>query len=198
MGTEQAVAFFVFAVVAAVTPGPSNVLLTATGANVGVQRGLPALLGVCLGMASMMFAVAFGLGSLILDHPGVLTAMKWAGAAFLLWLAWKIATAEGAGVAEDARPIGFVAAAAFQWINPKAWLACASAAATYLRADSGGALAQSVAFAALFAAATLPSGFVWLGFGVGVRRWLASPRALRAFNLTMGALLAASVLLFVL
>jgi threonine/homoserine/homoserine lactone efflux protein len=198
MGAEQAFAFFIFALVAAVTPGPSNVMLTAAGANAGVLRGLPALLGVCLGMASMMFAVAFGLGSLILDHPAVLQAMKWGGAAFLLWLAWKIATAKGAGGAGEARPVGFVAAAAFQWVNPKAWLACASAAATYLRADAGGAFVQSLLFAALFAAATLPSGFVWLGFGVGVRRWLASPRALRAFNLTMGALLAASVIFFVL
>jgi threonine/homoserine/homoserine lactone efflux protein len=197
MGAEQAFAFFAFAVVAAITPGPSNVMLTAAGANAGVLRGVPALLGVCLGMASMMFAVAFGLGSLILDHPAVLQAMKWGGAAFLLWLAWKIATAKGAGGDGGARPVGFVAAAAFQWVNPKAWLACASAAATYLRADAGGAFAQSLLFAALFAAATLPSGFVWLGFGVGVRRWLASPRALRAFNLTMGALLAASVILFV-
>lgn len=198
MWAEQAFAFFVFALVAAITPGPSNVMLTAAGANAGILRGLPALLGVCLGMASMMFAVAFGLGSLILDHPAVLQAMKWGGAAFLLWLAWKIATAKGAGGDGEARPVGFVAAAAFQWVNPKAWLACASAAATYLRADAGGALAQSLAFAALFAAATLPSGFVWLGFGVGLRRWLGSPRALRAFNLIMGALLAASVILFVL
>src|ERR1044071_1983547 len=118
MSAAQAYSFLVFAVVAAITPGPSNVLLTATGANVGVARGLPALLGVCLGMASMMFAVAFGLGSLILDHPALLQAMRWAGAAFLLWLAWKIATARGAGGDAGARPVGFIAAAAFQWINP--------------------------------------------------------------------------------
>jgi threonine/homoserine/homoserine lactone efflux protein len=198
MSAAQAYSFLIFAIVAAITPGPSNVMLTATGANAGVLRGLPALLGVCVGMASMMFAVAFGLGSLILDHPAVLQAMKWGGAGFLLWLAWKIATAKGAGGHGEARPVGFIAAAAFQWVNPKAWLACASAAATYLRADAGGAFAQSLLFAALFAAATLPSGFVWLGFGVGVRRWLGSPRALRAFNLTMGALLAASVIFFVL
>jgi threonine/homoserine/homoserine lactone efflux protein len=194
---EQAYAFFVFAVVAAITPGPSNVLLTATGANVGVLRGIPALLGVCLGMASMMFAVAFGLGAVILDHPAVLTVMKWAGAALLLWLAWQIATAKGSSASSDARPIGFLSAAAFQWVNPKAWLACASAAGTYLRADASGALAQSVGFAALFAAATLPSGFVWLAFGTGLRRWLSSPQRMRAFNLAMGALLAASVILFV-
>jgi threonine/homoserine/homoserine lactone efflux protein len=198
VSAEQASAFFVFAFVAAVTPGPSNVMLTAAGANAGIVRGLPALLGVCLGMASMMFAVAFGLGSLILGQPGVLAAMKWAGAALLLWLAWKIASASPGGAQAEARPLGFVAAAAFQWVNPKAWLACASAAGTYLRADAGGALAQSLGFAALFAAATLPSGFAWLAFGVGLRRWLSSARRMRAFNLAMGALLAASVILFVL
>jgi threonine/homoserine/homoserine lactone efflux protein len=197
MSAEQASAFFVFAVVAAITPGPSNVLLTATGANVGVLRGIPALLGVCLGMASMMFAVAFGLGAVILDHPAVLTVMKWAGAALLLWLAWQIASAKGGGASAESRPIGFLGAAAFQWVNPKAWLACASAAGTYLRADASGALTQSVGFAALFAAATLPSGFVWLAFGTGLRRWLSSPQRMRAFNLAMGALLAASVILFV-
>ena len=198
MSAEQAYAFFVFAVVAAITPGPSNVMLTAAGANAGILRGLPALLGVCLGMASMMFVVAFGLGSLILGQPAVLSAMKWAGAALLLWLAWKIATARGGGDQAGAQPVGFIGAAAFQWVNPKAWLACASAAGTYLRADPGGALPQSLAFAALFAAATLPSGFLWLAFGTALRRFLGSPRRLRMFNLAMGALLAASVVLFVL
>jgi threonine/homoserine/homoserine lactone efflux protein len=197
MSAEQAYSFFVFAFVAAVTPGPSNVMLTAAGANAGILRGLSALLGVCLGMASMMFAVAFGLGSLILGQPGVLAAMKWVGAALLLWLSWQIATAKGGSTAAESRPVGFAAAAAFQWVNPKAWLACASAAGTYLRADANGALAQSLAFAGLFAAATLPSGFAWLAFGTGLRRFLDSPRRMRAFNLAMGALLAGSVILFV-
>src|SRR6202048_1320761 len=92
MTLEQAVAFFVFSVVAAGTPGPSNALLTATGANAGVVRGLPALLGVAAGMGLMMFVVAFGLGSVLLDNPIVLTVVKWCGAAVLCWLAWKIAT----------------------------------------------------------------------------------------------------------
>ena len=99
MTIDQAIAFFVFSVVAAGTPGPSNALLTATGANVGVLRGLPALFGVAAGMGLMMFVVAFGLGSVILDNPMVLTGVKWCGAAVLCWLAWKIAT-----VASD--PVG--------------------------------------------------------------------------------------------
>src|SRR6478672_2095390 len=120
MTREQAIAFFLFSVVAAGTPGPSNALLTATGANVGVVRGLPALLGVALGMGAMMFAVGFGLGALILENPLVAEIAKWSGAAFLLWLAWKIATAGGHGPGSG-RPIGFAGAAAFQLVNPKSW-----------------------------------------------------------------------------
>src|ERR1700694_1830337 len=110
MTFEQAVAFVVFSVVAAGTPGPSNALLTATGANVGVLRGLPALLGVATGMGLMMFVVAFGLGSVILDNPLVLTGVKWCGAAVLCWLAWKIATAGHLSAATGGQPIGFVGA----------------------------------------------------------------------------------------
>src|SRR6202521_5260113 len=139
MTIDQAIAFFVFSVVAAGTPGPSNALLTATGANVGVLRGLPALFGVAAGMGLMMFVVAFGLGSVILDNNVVLTGVKWCGAAVLCWLAWKIATAGRPSAANGGRtkPIGFVGAAAFQWINPKSWLVCASAAATFLDRGSG-------------------------------------------------------------
>src|SRR5262249_5446656 len=132
MTAEQAVAFFVFSVVAAGTPGPSNALLTATGANVGVVRGLPALFGVAAGMGLMVCVVACGLGAVTLGNPIVLTALKWCGAAVLCWLAWKIATAGRMSAAPGAKPIGFLGAAAFQWINPKSWLVCASTAATFL------------------------------------------------------------------
>jgi threonine/homoserine/homoserine lactone efflux protein len=195
MTPEQAVAFFVFSIAAAGTPGPSNALLTATGANVGVLRGLPALLGVAAGMGLMMFVVAFGLGTVILDNPIVLTGVKWCGAAFLCWLAWKIATA-GRASAAGGKPIGFVGAAAFQWINPKSWLICASAAATFLDRGAGSALGQSAAFGLTFVLAALPSCFPWLAFGAVVQRFLRSERALRVFNVAMGALLAASVILF--
>jgi threonine/homoserine/homoserine lactone efflux protein len=197
MRPEQAIAFFVFSVVAAGTPGPSNALLTATGANAGVVRGLPALLGVAVGMGLMMFGVAFGLGSVILDNPLVLQGVKWCGAAVLVWLAWKIATAGPPSAAARGKPIGFVGAAAFQWINPKAWLVCASAAATFLDKGAGSALGQSVAFGLTFVLASVPSCFPWLAFGAVLQRFLRSERAFRIFNITMGALLAASVILFV-
>jgi threonine/homoserine/homoserine lactone efflux protein len=195
MTPEQALAFFLFSVAAAGTPGPSNALLTATGANVGVLRGLPCLLGVALGMGVMMFVVAFGLGSVILRNPMLLEGVKWCGAAVLCWLAWKIATAGRAGAAAGGSPVGFLGAAAFQWINPKSWLVCASAAATFLTDGANSALAQSAAFALLFILASLPSCFPWLAFGAVLQRVLRSERARRTFNGVMGALLAASVLL---
>jgi threonine/homoserine/homoserine lactone efflux protein len=197
MTPEQAVAFFIFSAVAAGTPGPSNALLTATGANVGVMRGLPALLGVSAGMGVMMFLVAFGLGSVILDNPLILTGVKWCGAAVLCWLAWKIATASYSSAHAGGKPIGFVGAAAFQWINPKAWLVCASAAATFLDQRAGSALGQAVAFGLTFVLASVPSCFPWLAFGAVLQRFLHSERAFRVFNVAMGALLAASVLLFI-
>jgi len=195
MTPEHAFAFFLFSVAAAGTPGPSNTLLTATGASVGVLRGLPCLLGVALGMGVMMFVVAFGLGSVILHHPLLLEGVKWGGAAVLCWLAWKIATAGGSGGTAAGPPVGFLGAAAFQWINPKSWLVCASAAATFLEDGTNSALIQSAAFGLTFIVASLPSCFPWLAFGAVMQRLLRSERARRLFNGLMGALLAASVLL---
>jgi threonine/homoserine/homoserine lactone efflux protein len=197
MTQEQALAFFVFSAAAAGTPGPSNTLLTATGANVGVLRGLPCLFGVAVGMGLMMFVVAFGLGTVILGNPVVLEVVKWCGAAVLGWLAWKIATARRAGATVGGTPVGFGGAAAFQWINPKSWLVCASATATFLDAGAGSALGQSAAFGLVFVLASLPCCFPWLAFGAVLQRFLRSDRALRIFNGVMGALLAASVILFI-
>jgi threonine/homoserine/homoserine lactone efflux protein len=192
---EQAIAFFVFAVVAAITPGPSNVMLTATGAAVGVARGLPCLLGVALGMGSLIFAVAMGLGRLVVGEPMVLRALNALGAAFLLWLAWKIATSDGGGAGAGGRPVGLTGAALFQWVNPKSWMVGAGAAGAYLQPDPDGALRQPLLFAALFVAAALPCGLAWLAFGASMHRLLRSPRAARTFNLVMGGALAASVAL---
>jgi threonine/homoserine/homoserine lactone efflux protein len=195
MTLEQAIAFLLFSVAAAGTPGPSNALLTATGANVGVLRGLPCLFGVTIGMGLMMFVVAFGLGSVILRSPAVLEGVKWCGAAVLGWLAWRIATAGRADAAVGGPPVGFFGAAAFQWINPKSWLVCASAVATFLEEGASSPLAQSAAFGLTFLLASLPSCFPWLAFGAVLHRFLRSERARRTFNGVMGALLAASVIL---
>ena len=196
MITDQTPAFLLFALVAAGTPGPSNVLLTATGAQVGVLRGLPCLLGQTTGMGLLLFFVLSGLGSLVLAHPVVLRALHWGGAAVLLWLSWKIATAAGAfDEPAGSKPVGYLGAAMFQWVNPKAWLVCASAAGTFLSAGAGSAVAQGASLGALFVLAALPSCFPWLAFGAAVHRLLRSPGRMRVFNVTMGALLALSTVL---
>jgi threonine/homoserine/homoserine lactone efflux protein len=194
---EQAIAFLLFAVVAAITPGPSNMILASTGAAVGLLRGLPALVGQVIGMGLMMFLVAFGLGSLVLTNPVIIQGLKWCGIGFLLWLAWKIATAGHSEERAGRARVGFWGAAAFQWVNPKAWLVCAGAIGAYFRAGASDALGQSVTLALLFIAAALPSCFVWLAAGAGVQRLLRTARAARIFNVTMGLLLAASILLFI-
>ena len=187
-------AFLLFAIVAAVTPGPSNIMLTAAGARAGVVRGLPCLLGVTTGMGLMMFVVPLGLGALVLERPLVLTALHWGGVAFLLWLSWKIATSSGRGESSgEDRPVGYVGAALFQWVNPKSWLVSVSPAGTFLDAGAGSAALQAMSLGALFALAALPSGFVWLAFGATVQRLLRTERRRRAFSVAMGALLALSV-----
>ena len=193
MHVDQAVAFLVFALVAAVTPGPSNTMITATGSAVGVWRGLPCALGAAVGMGSLLFCSALGLGQLVLSQPMLLKALNFCGAAFLLWLAWKIATSGASSATNAAMPVGFWGAAAFQWVNPKGWLVAVSAAGTYLQATADNALAQAVAFAGLFFFAALPAGLVWLVLGAVVQRVLCDDRSARIFNVTMGAALAASV-----
>ena len=195
MTAEQSIAFLIFSFVAAITPGPSNLMLTAAGAIGGVVRGLPCLAGVAAGMGLLIFSVAMGVGQIILGHAVVLRAVNWLGAAFLLWLSWKIATAKHGGESAAKEPVGFSGAAAFQWINPKSWLVSSAAASTYLQAGGDTALLQSIWFAALFVAAALPSGFLWLLFGASMQKFLRSPRAARIFNIAMGASLAASVVL---
>ncbi len=196
MTVDQTAAFAGFALVMAGTPGPSNTLLTATAAQVGILRGIPALLGVALSMAALIFAVSLGLGAVLAATPAILLVLRIAGAAVLLWLAYQIAAAPTHAHTPSGlptRPAGFLGAAAFQWVNPKSWLAAASAAA-FLTSTGPSATAQAATLAAIFFSVALPSCFVWLAFGAVLHRLLRSPSAQRAFNLTMAALLAASAL----
>jgi len=195
MTLDQSAAFFVFALVAAITPGPSNAMIVATASAVGAFRGLPCVLGASAGMGLLLFCSALGLGQLVVAQPMLLRALNWAGAAFLFWLAWQIATADVQSEAKAATPVGFLRAAAFQWINPKGWLVAVSASATYLQAVSENGLAQAAAFGALFFAASFPCGLAWLVLGAAARALLRDKRSARIFNIVMGAALAASVVM---
>lgn len=190
------IAFVTFSAVVAGTPGPSNLLLAAAGARVGIRRGLASLLGQVSGMGAMLFAIALGLGGVLLAHPLVLQVLRWGGAATLGWMVWRIATA---GLAEQATkaPAGFLGMAAFQWINPKGWLVGVAAIAAFLDQRTGGALAQAAVFATVFSLVALPSCLPWLAFGAALQRFLRRPRAQRVVNGVMAALLAASTILLV-
>lgn len=197
MISQHLVAFIAFTVAAAATPGPSNTLLTTTGAQRGLLRGLPALAGASVGMATLMAVVMLGLGTVILQSPLLVTVVRVCGGAFLCWLAWRTATA-GRHTSAREGSAGFWTMAAFQWINPKAWLICAAAAATFLDPAAGSAVGQSVTLAIAFAAITVPCFLPWLAFGAGLQHLLRSDRAARGFNIAMAALLATSVIFLIL
>lgn len=197
MSAEQMLAFLLFALAASVTPGPSNLVLTAIGANAGILKGLPSLFGATAGMAFMMFTVSFGLGSFVLANPFMLKILNWCGEAFLLWLSWKIATVNRIESSSAVKPVGFIGMAVFQWVNPKAWLVSASAAGTFLSAEAGSPFLQSALFGGIFFLASSPCCFLWLASGATVKRVLDSPRRLRIFNISMGVLLALSIVLII-
>jgi threonine/homoserine/homoserine lactone efflux protein len=192
----RVIAFVTFAAVVAGTPGPSNALLTAIGAGVGVRRGLPSLLGQVTGMGTMLFAITLGLGNVLLAYPLALQVLKWGGAAILCWMAWRIATAGHADGTANA-PAGFLGMAAFQWVNPKGWLIGVAAITTFLDRRAGGALAQAAIFAILFSLVALPCCLPWLAFGAALQRFLRAPRARRVLHGAMAALLAISTILLV-
>ena len=197
MPPDPMIAFFVFALVAAVTPGPSNVMVMIAGARAGVVGGLPCLAGVVAGMAVMMGAAVAGLAGLAQAYPQIVVGLKWCGSLFLLWLAWQVATAAPMSTDSAGDPIGFWKALAFQWINPKSWIVSVSAAATYGVGGDASVAQRALTLAAVFALAAAPSCGVWLGFGASMQRWLVNERRSRVFNLAMGLALAASVVFVV-
>jgi threonine/homoserine/homoserine lactone efflux protein len=191
MTWDNLIALVGFAFVTSVTPGPNNMMLLASGANFGFRRTVPHMLGISIGHLVMTVIVGLGLAGIVHQEPRVLIALKWVSVAYLLWLAWHLANAaapEGKGAA--GRPMTFLGAAAFQWVNPKAWTMSLGAVAAY--APEATPLNVAI-IAAVFAAVNLPSVSVWTIAGEQVRRFLTSPARLRAFNWTMAGLLVLSL-----
>lgn len=182
------------------TPGPNNVMLAASGANFGFRRTTRHMIGVLTGATFLLFVVSVGLGAVFMAAPSLQLAIKAAGALFLLYLAWRIATATPKQPDEerpqDGKPLSFFEAFAFQFANPKAWTVTAAAASTFMPADVP-ALAGATLLAATFAVVAVPSVLVWTVFGVGVGRALRTPRAHRIFNGLMAALLVATVVFLI-
>ena len=203
MSFELLAAFVAFAFVTSVTPGPNNAMMLASGANFGFRRSVPHMLGIASGIVVMVAAVGLGLGGLFQAYPVLYAVLRWVGAAYLLYLAWRIArsgrpkagyTASGtaSGTADGTgRPLSFVGAAAFQWVNPKAWVMVLAAVTAY--APREGHFQNVLVIAVLFGLICVPSVGLWAGFGTALQRFLKSPRHIRVFNVTMASLLVLSL-----
>lgn len=186
-------AFALFAFVTSVTPGPNNMMLLASGVNFGFGRTLPHMLGISIGFFVLVLAVGFGLGIVFKAWPMLYTLLRYVGAAYLLYLAWKIATSGPASDSSESRgePMSFMGAALFQWVNPKAWIMAIGAISTYTPMQ--GYFTNVVIISGVFALINLPSVGIWAGFGSLLRNVLRDPVGLRIFNGVMAALLVASL-----
>ena len=180
-----------FAFVTSITPGPNNLMLMASGANFGFRRTIPHMLGVALGFVFMAFLMGIGLAELFENFPWLHNGLTVVSVIYLLWLAWKIAhAAPPISGAAKGEPLTFVQAAAFQWVNPKAWAMALTAVTIYAPGDTALAI---FAVAALFGAINLPSVSTWCLLGQGMQRVLTDQRRLTVFNWTMAVLLVLSL-----
>ena len=188
----EALALASYMGVMSITPGPNNIMLTASGVNFGFRRTLPHMLGIAFG-CSLQLLLCAALFAQVSGWLGELRpALAVAGCAYLLWLSLKLARAGAPGRRETARPMGFVAAALFQWVNPKAWIMVLNACVLFL--PQGGQLPAAAAMALLALMVNLPCIAVWAWGGERLRHWLQQDWALRLFNLSMAGLLAATAL----
>jgi threonine/homoserine/homoserine lactone efflux protein len=191
MTYDLLIALVGFAFASSITPGPNNLMLLASGVNFGLRRTVPHMIGISFGHALQVFLVGLGLAGLFLAEPRLVVVLKVASVAYMLWLAWKIATAapprEGAPVG---RPFTALQAAAFQWVNPKAWAMSLTATAVYAQDRSAATMAL---VAVVFCAVNLPSVAVWAAMGQALRRLLDRPGWRVAFNRAMAVLLVLSL-----
>lgn len=193
MPIEMFTALVVFTAAMAFTPGPNNIMVTASGVNFGFRRTLPHMLGITFGFFILVAVCAVGLGAAFIAWPPLQIALKAAGAIYLLWLAWKIATSAPASPEQEqvAQPISFWQAALFQWVNPKALVAALSSVALYVR--PGYWLIDFTVLQIVMTIATILAVATWTGFGVALRRVLSDPKRARIFNIAMAILLVASI-----
>ncbi len=192
MSPELLLALAGFAFVSSITPGPNNLMLLASGVNFGLWRTVPHMLGISLGHAFMVLMVGVGLIQLFDAWPMSYTILKVVSVAYLLYLAWKIATASSMGEATSTgKPMTFFQAAAFQWVNPKAWTMALTALTAYTAAGSGyvGILTTALVFSMI----NFPSVTIWTVLGQEMRRFLGTERRVRIFNITAAILLVASL-----
>lgn len=193
MSADLLPALCMFALVMSITPGPNNTMLLASGVNFGFSRSLPHIAGISLGFGLMTVAVGSGLHTVFNRFPQAYLAMRILGASYMVWLAWQLANSAPMKPQQTptARPMGFWAAAAFQWLNPKAWVMALSAVTTYLPTQPS--TADLVLMTAVLCGINAPCVGLWAAFGQSLRRVLQQPRWLRLFNISMALVLLASL-----
>lgn len=191
MTAELLTALAVFSFVSAVTPGPNNFMVLAAAANHGLRGAAPVVAGVCCGFVFMMTLIGLGLIRLFTAFPVTYTVLKTASIAYLLYLSWKIATAVLPGGGGGGRPVGFLQAVLFQWVNPKAWVMALTAMSAYRQPSDS--IASVFVVALVFGAITVPSVAVWALLGTQVRRFLTDARRMRIFNVSVAVLLVGSL-----
>jgi threonine/homoserine/homoserine lactone efflux protein len=196
MNLELIFTFITFAFVSTITPGPNNMMILASGLNYGIRRSLPHLFGIVIGFGCMVFLAGMGLFTL-LDHlPILYNILHIVSVIYLVYLAWKIATAKPLGNTQNAhsKPMTFLQAAAFQWVNPKAIVIAMAAITTYVPETPESDFVMNVMIVSiLFALVTLPCTGIWAVFGSSFRRFLNNPLYYRIFNVTMAILLLLSL-----
>ena len=183
-----------FAIIAAFTPGPNNIMIMTSGLNFGPKASMPHFIGICLGFPSMFLAIGFGLGFIFERFTLVHSFIQVLGVLYLLYLSWLIAIS-GKASAQDgqAKPLTFTQAALFQWINPKAWVTGTSAIAAFTVMEAN-LTAQILIIGLVLFLVAIPSAAVWMLFGASLQRVLSNPVQLRVFNVSMALLLAGSVM----
>ena len=192
-------ALVAFAFVSSITPGPNNLMLMTSGTNFGFVRTIPHMLGVSIGFTLMIVLVGAGLAKVFEIYPLAHQILKYASCAYLLWLAWKMATSAPPGSKPGAKdgapaktqPMTFVQAALFQWVNPKAWTMALTAVSAYTLPAHP--VMSLLVVAAVFGAINLPSVGSWTLLGTQLRRFLNDPVRLRVFNVTMALILVATL-----
>ena len=196
MTHETLIALALYALVTSVTPGPNNLMLLASGVNFGFRQTIPHMLGIALGFTAMVALVGFGLGAVLTLFPIVFNVLRVLALVYMVWLSWKLASSGSLGSGEaKARPMTFIEAALFQWINPKAWAMALTATTLYTVPDMY--YLSVILVAGTFGVVNLPSVSCWAGFGVALRGFLSVPARLRIFNVGMAVLLLLSTLPFI-